>query len=73
VTKDVRAAIDAERAAKDRLPPDSRGLIVIMSEIGRGGMNSAVIAIEEARGRLSEALAAAAPSGSPGPAAVPSD
>lgn len=58
VTAKVRDAIEAERAAKDRLPPDSRGLIVIMAEIGRGGMNSAVIAIEEARGRLAEALEA---------------
>jgi hypothetical protein len=66
VTPKVREAIDAERAAKDRLPPDSRGLIVIMSEIGRGGMNSAVITIEEARGRLAAALAA-----SPEPSAAP--
>jgi hypothetical protein len=65
VTDDVRAAIDAERAAKDRLPPDGRGMILIMAEIGRGGMNSAVIAIEEARGALSEALADAAASPSP--------
>ena len=67
MTKDVRAAIDAERKAKDRLPPDSRGLIVIMSEIGRGGMNSAVIAIEETRGRLTDALAVPAASGAPAP------
>jgi hypothetical protein len=73
VTKDVRAAIDAERAAKDRLPPDSRGLIVIMSEIGRGGMNSAVIAIEQARGRLTDALAATGADGSPSPVTVPDD
>ena len=39
VTDDVRDAIDAEQAAKERLPADSRGLILIMSEIGRGGMN----------------------------------
>lgn len=56
VTADVREAIDAERVAAERLPPDARGLVVIMAEIGRGGMNSAVIAIEEARGRLAEAL-----------------
>lgn len=59
VTDDVRQAIEAERAAKDRLPPDSRGLILIMSEIGRGSMNGAVIAIEEVRGRLEDAVAAA--------------
>ena len=46
---------DAEREAKDRLPPDSRGLIIIMADIGRGGMNGAVITIEEARGALAAA------------------
>lgn len=61
VTKAVRDAIDAERAAKERLPADSRGLILIMAEIGRGGMNGAVIAIEEARGRLAHALELATP------------
>ena len=69
VTDDVRNAIDAERAAKDRLPPDSRGLIVIMSEIGLGGMNGAVVSIEEARGQLTEALADATASDGPSPAA----
>lgn len=68
VTKAVREAVDAERAAKDRLPPDSRGLVLIMAEIGRGGMNEAVIAIEQARGRLADALA---PVASPAPGAVP--
>ena len=55
VTDDVRQAIEAERAAKDRLPPDSRGLILIMSDIGRGWMNNAVIEIEKARGRIGRA------------------
>jgi hypothetical protein len=79
VTDSVRTAIAAEQAAKDRLPPDTRGLIVIMSEIGRGGMNGAVIAIEEARGKLLSAIdaagaaTAAEPVGGPGtsPAANP--
>lgn len=56
VTSEVRDAIAAEEAARARLPPDARGLVVIMSEIGRGGMNGAVIAIEEARGNLAEIL-----------------
>ena len=56
VTDEVRDAVVAEQAAKERLPPDWRGLVVIMSEIGRGWMNGAVIAIEEARGALAEAL-----------------
>jgi hypothetical protein len=66
VTDDVRVAIDAEQAARERLPGDSRGLILIMAEIGRGGMNHAVIAIEEARGAMADALAPIAPSDAPG-------
>jgi len=62
VTSAVRAAMTAERAAKDRLPPDTRGLVLIMAEIGRSGMNGAVIAIEQARGKLADALAAPEPS-----------
>ncbi len=61
VTKELRDAIATEAAARRNLPPDTRGLVVIMAEIGRGGMNGAVIAIEEARGRLTSAIAAAAP------------
>jgi hypothetical protein len=72
VTDAVRAAIDAERAAKNRLPPDTRGLVVIMAEIGRGGMNGAVIAIEEARGKLISAIAAAGTTAArPGSSATP--
>lgn len=71
VTDSVRKAIDAERKAKDRLPPDARGLVLIMSEIGRGGMNRAVIAIEEARGQLADDLAAPAASAAPGTSPVP--
>jgi hypothetical protein len=67
VTDSVRQAIAAEQAAKDRLPPDTRGLVVIMAEIGRGGMNGAVIAIEEARGKLISAIQAAGPTPASGP------
>ena len=63
VNATVREALTKEREAKDRLPPDTRGLVLIMAEIGRGGMNNAVIAIEEARGQLTEVLAE--PSASP--------
>lgn len=56
VTNAVRGAIAAEEAARARLPPDARGMVIIMADIGRGGMNGAVIAIEEARGRLIEVL-----------------
>jgi len=57
VTDKVRNAIAAEKEARTRLPPDSRGLIIIIAEIGRGGMNGAVIGIEEAKARLADALA----------------
>lgn len=56
VTDEIRAAFVAEETARGNLPPDTRGLVVIMAEIGRGGLNQAVIAIERARGRLSLAL-----------------
>ena len=56
ITDDVRDERAAEQEARRRLPPDSRGLIVIIAEIGRGGMNGAVIAIEEAKARIADAL-----------------
>jgi hypothetical protein len=65
VTPAIRAAVKAEAAARAQLPADNRGLVVIMAEIGRGGMNGAVIAIEEARAKLADALDAGTP--------VPSD
>ena len=62
ITGAVREAMTAEEKAQDRLPPDTRGLVLIMAEIGRGGMNGAVVAIEQARGQLTGALALPAPS-----------
>jgi hypothetical protein len=56
VTAPVRKAIDAERAARGQLPADTRPLVVIMSDIAQGGLNQAVISIEEVRGALNEAL-----------------
>ena len=56
MTKDVRAAFAAEKAARAGLPEDTRALVVIMSEIEQGGPNQAVIAIEQARGSLAAAL-----------------
>jgi hypothetical protein len=60
VTDAVRRAAQAEADAKAELPGDSSGLILIMAQIGQGGMNGAVIAIEQARGQLADALAAEA-------------
>jgi hypothetical protein len=67
VTAKVRAAFDAEKAALAALPADTKGLVVILAEIGRGGLNQAVITIEEARGDLEAAvgLLTAGPEGSP--------
>ena len=67
VTAATQAAVKAEAAARKRLPPDTRGLVIIMADIGRGGMNGAVIAIEEARAKLTDAIE----SGTVSPAAEP--
>ncbi|MCU0506336.1 MAG: hypothetical protein MUE82_11325, partial [Chloroflexi bacterium] len=52
---DVRRALEAVDAARASLPPDTRALVVILADVARGGLNQAVIAIEEARGRLAAA------------------
>ena len=70
VTDSTRQAVKAEAAARARLPPDSRGLVIIMADIGRAGMNEAVIGIEEARGKLTDAIDAATPSPSGAPGAT---
>jgi hypothetical protein len=70
-TAATRAAVRAEAAARARLPPDTRGLVIIMADIGRGGMNGAVIAIEDARGKLSDAIDAETPA--PGDSSAPGD
>ena len=56
VTDAVRNAFAAEQAARAALPGDTRGMVVIMAEIAQGGLNQAVISIEQARGRLSSLL-----------------
>jgi hypothetical protein len=67
VTATVRDAFDAEKVALAALPADTKGLVVILAEIGRGGLNQAVITIEEARGDLEAAvgLLTLAPDGNP--------
>jgi hypothetical protein len=60
VTDKVRAAFEAEKVAREQLPGDTRGLVVIMAEIAQGGLNQAVISIEEARGSLGAAFSAQA-------------
>jgi hypothetical protein len=67
VTPAIRAAVKAEAAARARLPADTRGLVIIMADIGRGGMTGAIIAIEDARAKLSDAIDAATPTPSDQP------
>jgi hypothetical protein len=56
ITDTVHAALAAEKKARSMLPADTRGLVVIMAEVAQGGMNQAVISIEETRGALAGAL-----------------
>ncbi|HEY7590778.1 MAG TPA: hypothetical protein VH723_07280 [Candidatus Limnocylindrales bacterium] len=58
VTPEMRAALDAEKEARDALPKTTRNLVIILAEIARGGLNQTVIGIEEARARLDDALGA---------------
>lgn len=66
VTPEVRRALAAEKVARNRLPPDTRGLVVIMADLARGGLNQAVIAIEEASRGLAEAVEASRAAGTAG-------
>jgi hypothetical protein len=56
VTDEVRDAAARERAALAGLPPDARALVVILGDVARGGLNQAVIDIEDARGVLLDAV-----------------
>jgi hypothetical protein len=76
VTPALRAAFTAERRAHDLLPSNTSGLVIILAEIGRGGLNQAVIGIEETRATLQAAVdrlsePAAAGSGAPGASGAP--
>lgn len=59
VTLAVQSARREERLAFEQLPPDRRTILVIVSEVARGGLTQAVLAIEEASGHIDEALAEA--------------
>jgi len=56
LTDAIKAAFAAEEAALADLPADNRGLVLIMSDVARGGLNQAVISIENARGSLNAAI-----------------
>jgi hypothetical protein len=65
VTVVVQSARREERDAYAQLPPDRRTILVIISEVTRNGLTQAVIAIDEASGRLDEALAEVAEASAP--------
>ena len=56
VTVEVQSARREERDAFEQLPPDRRTILVIIGEVARSGLIQAVVAIDEAHGRLDEAL-----------------
>jgi hypothetical protein len=68
VTDEVRAAFAAEAEAKERLPEDTRAFVIILLDVARGGLNGAVIAIEEARGQLDGAIGELGLDAAPSPA-----
>jgi hypothetical protein len=55
----VQAATREEQLARAQLPADNRQLVVIVAQIALGGLNQAVLAINEAQGRIERALEAA--------------
>ncbi len=68
VTPAIKTAFASLSTAKQNLPPDTRGLEVILDDLARGGLNQAVITIEDAKGNLASAVALiAAANPPPGP------
>lgn len=68
VTPAIRTAFANLSLAKQNLPPDTRALVVILDDLARGGLNQAVIAIEDSKGILANAVALiGGPSLPPGP------
>lgn len=57
----VLSARRVEEEAFAQLPPDRRTILVIVAEVARGGLTQAVLSIEEASGRIEDALAEADP------------
>jgi len=56
----VQAAYREEKIARDLLP-NAGALVVIVADIARGGLNQAVLAIDDARGRIDRALEVTTP------------
>ncbi len=59
VTDEVQARRRDQEKALARLPPDRRTIIVIVAEVTRNGLTQAVVAIDDAHGRIDEAVAEA--------------
>lgn len=59
VTGQVQARMRDQEVAFARLPPDRRTIVVIVAEVTRTGLTQAVVAIDDAHGRIDEALAEA--------------
>ena len=57
ITPAIRTAFASLTAAKDNLPPDTRGLELILDDLARGGLNQAVIEIENSKASLANAVA----------------
>jgi hypothetical protein len=57
----VDAAYREQTLALAELPKDNREIVVIIAEVAQAGLNQAVGAIEEARGRIDTAIAEASP------------
>lgn len=58
-TLNVQDAYRNEQNAFNNLPKDNRAIVVIVAQIAQGGLNQAVIAINDAQGRIEAALAEA--------------
>lgn len=59
ITIAVLSARREEQRAFALLPQDRRTIVVIVAEVARGGLTQAVLAIEDAHGRIDDALAEA--------------
>jgi hypothetical protein len=58
ITAQMRLALAAEKKARAELPKDTSGLVIIVSDVARAGLNQAVIAIQKARTELADGLEA---------------
>jgi len=52
----VQAAKRGELNARQQLPADNRAIVVIVAQIAQAGLNQAVLAINDAQGRIERAL-----------------